>query len=324
MTSQRGKATSKRARAATPPSPDVIPSIRILLNEQWDRIESRLDLLEETFGQRMRNLEVTINGLKEAAEFQSKEVQEAKGKVDRVEKELSLKEKLLQDEIDKLSAYVARENLIYTGIPEVQNENVKQVLRDLHVEQLQIPVELADKIEYQRVHRLFGNAGARGRPRAIKARFVRYADRVLVQQHAKNLKGTTMYISEDMPKRVREARQPQIAALKAARRVGKLAFFSRADPAKLFIDKVYMPPNQQEAFVREMQGNFERQQGNLERQQGAIRRKLPLTKIPTLSAMAGATAGVTVSATASFTEGATAGALKGDTVVAGDTGAMEL
>ena len=72
------------------------------------------------------------------------------------------------------------------------------------------------------------------------------------------------------------------------------------------------------------QGNLERQQGNLERQQGAIRRKLPLTKIPILSTMAGATAGVTVSATASFTEGATAGALKGDTVVAGDTGAMEL
>ena len=78
MTSQRGgKANaSKRARATTPRSPDasLIPSIRMLLDNQWDKIESRLDLLEDTFGQRMRNLEATINGLKEAAEFQSKEV----------------------------------------------------------------------------------------------------------------------------------------------------------------------------------------------------------------------------------------------------------
>lgn len=330
--SKGGKSnTAKRARSATPPSPDtsLLPSIRLLLDNQWEKFEGRLDTLQETFGQRLKKIEETIDDLKDSVEFQRHDAQEVKAKVEVIEENLRSKEKLLQDEIDKLSTYVARENLIYSGIQEKPGEDVKQVLRDLHVNLLKIPAALADSFEYQRVHRLSGSAEAlRGRPRAIKARFVKYTDRVLVQKHAKNLKGTNMYVSEDLPKRIREARQPQIAALKVARRMGKLAFFSRAEPAKLFINNVYMPLNQQEAFVR----NFESQRGKGEE----ARKKSPNTRIPTTMAgatpattggatpatTAGATATVTAAVIQSFTEGAAAAATGGEIV--GDTaGAAE-
>ena len=50
-----------------------------------------------------------------------------------------------------------------------------------------------------------------------------------------------MGISADLPKGVVDIRKKQIDTLKKAKKEGKIAFFSRAEPDKLFIDGHFTP-----------------------------------------------------------------------------------
>ena len=49
-------------------------------------------------------------------------------------------------------------------------------------------------------------------------------------------------ISADLPKSIVEARKKLINKFKAAKKEGKTAFFSRAEPDKLYIDGVLISP----------------------------------------------------------------------------------
>ena len=77
-----------------------------------------------------------------------------------------------------------------------------------------------------------------GSPRAIIARFLRYGDRELIFSNANKLKDTEYRISADLPKEIVHRRKLQSKKLVEARKAGKTAFFSRAEPDKLFIDGV--------------------------------------------------------------------------------------
>ena len=70
------------------------------------------------------------------------------------------------------------------------------------------------------------------------ARFLRYPEREEVFSKARKLKGTGLGISADLPKSIVEARKKLMDKFKAAKRDGKNAFFSRAEPDKLYIDGV--------------------------------------------------------------------------------------
>ena len=91
----------------------------------------------------------------------------------------------MQNEVDKLSMYLARENAVFMGIQEKEGEEVKMVLRDFFINNLKLSEEEVN-IEYQRVHR----TAAKRTPRPIKARFLRYEDKEHIMCNAKNLKGT--------------------------------------------------------------------------------------------------------------------------------------
>ena len=93
----------------------------------------------------------------------------------------------LQGEIDRLSSYIARENLVFLGIPEPNgNEQVQETLRKFYVEKLKLPADFVKNVIYQRVHRCPSNA----KPRPIKARFLKYSDKERLRENAKNLKGS--------------------------------------------------------------------------------------------------------------------------------------
>jgi len=90
----------------------------------------------------------------------------------------------------------------------------------------------------QRVHRI-GKSCADGEPRVIIAPFLRYGDRELIFSKANKLKDTKYRISADWPKEIIYRRKLQSKKLVEARKAGKIAFFSRAEPDKLFIDGVF-------------------------------------------------------------------------------------
>ena len=75
----------------------------------------------------------------------------------------------------------------------------------------------------------------------IIARFLRYGDRELIFSKANKLKDTKHRISADLLKEIVYRRKLQLKMLVEARKAGKIAFFSCAEPDKLFIDGILNP-----------------------------------------------------------------------------------
>ena len=140
-----------------------------------------------------------------------------------------------------LETYQRRENLRFHGIPERldEQENTRDVLVNFMINELNL--EDAPQIEFQRVHRVGRFDASQHNPRQIIARFLRYGDREKVFSQARQLKGTGMGISPDLPKGVVDIRKKQIETLKKAKKDGKRAYFSRAEPDKLYVEGQLIP-----------------------------------------------------------------------------------
>ena len=77
-------------------------------------------------------------------------------------------------------------------------------------------------------------------------RFLRYSDSELVIHNArKHLKGhLDFHVFEDIPKDLYELWKQQMKKLKDAKERGHKAFFSKANPDKLFVNGKYVAPEQ--------------------------------------------------------------------------------
>ena len=143
--------------------------------------------------------------------------------------ELRLKIRELEENNDKLESQSRRENLLFYGIPESENESwkdtenkVNDILKSIDIDPTPIVI--------QRCHRLTSTA----KPRPVIVKFLRFKDRELIFSEAmKKLKSTPYRVSEDFTKRIRELRKKLMPFLKEARDDGKRAFI-RFD--KLIID----------------------------------------------------------------------------------------
>ena len=78
-------------------------------------------------------------------------------------------------------------------------------------------------LELERAHRVGQHQDAR--PRPIVARFTRYSDREAVMRSAKKLRGTNIYINDDLCAASQGIKKAQMPQLKQARAQGKIAFF---------------------------------------------------------------------------------------------------
>ena len=78
-------------------------------------------------------------------------------------------------------------------------------------------------------------------PGAITARFLRYSARELIFSKPIKLKHTEDRISANLPKEIVYQRKLQLKRLVEGRKASKIAFFTRAEPDKLFIDGVLNP-----------------------------------------------------------------------------------
>lgn len=96
------------------------------------------------------------------------------------------------------------------------------------------------QIEFQRVHRV-GKTNEDGRSRPIIARFLRYQDREFIFSKMCFLKDSQFRISADLPKEIVKRRREQSKKLLEAGKSGKLAYFSRAESDKLYIDGNLVP-----------------------------------------------------------------------------------
>ena len=136
--------------------------------------------------------------------------------------------------------YNRRENLRFLEIPESdpnEDENTGKVVRRFLASDLEL--DGARDVEFQRVHRM-GKKKPRV-PRPIIARFLRYPDRERVFKRALEMKDDVdVKVYADLPKEIQESRKKQWPRLKRAREEGKLAFFCKKEPDKLYIDGEYI------------------------------------------------------------------------------------
>ena len=144
----------------------------------------------------------------------------------------------LKDEKLYMEVYQRRENLRFFGIKEAATaqEDTKEALVEFL--KTELGIEAADDIEFQRIHQIGKRSSSAGKPRHIIARFLRYPDREMIMSNARKLKGKSFGISADLPKEIMERRKRKMQQYKKAKADGKQAFFSRAEPDKLFIGSV--------------------------------------------------------------------------------------
>jgi len=200
------------------------------LESKFNKLEDRVVKLEDAQSTTRNTFREMEDGLQE---FNTR-VNEAKATGEKIKEHCVSKCKELENKLLYAEVYQRRENLRFYGIEETDgNENSLKVLQSF----LERQCGIEPGIEFQRLHRI-GNPRGDGSPRAIIARFLRYGDRELIFPNANKLKDTEYRISADLPKEIVHRRKLQSEKLVEARKAGKTAFFSRAEPVKLFIDGV--------------------------------------------------------------------------------------
>ena len=144
----------------------------------------------------------------------------------------------LKDEKLYMEVYQRRENLRFFGIKEaaVSEEDTREILVDFL--KTELGMEDANELEFQRVHWIGKRRSSDGKPRQIIARFLKYPDREAIMSNARKLKGKDFGISPDLPKEIIDRRKKKMQQFKKAKEDGKPAYFSRAEPDRLFIDGV--------------------------------------------------------------------------------------
>ena len=169
-------------------------------------------------------------------------VEERKHASDEVKTYCEDKYKELEDKLLYAEVYQRRENLRFYGIQEKsgEKEDTVTVLNNFFEQTLHISSEDVEQIEYYRVHKV-GKSGKDAKPWPIITCFLRYQDCEFIFSKSSALKGSEFGMSADLPREIVKRRKDQSKKLEEARKDGKLAFFSRAEPDKLYIDGKLVP-----------------------------------------------------------------------------------
>ena len=198
------------------------------LESKFNKLEGRVEKLEDHQSTTRDAVKELQDGLQEF----NTQVNEATVAREEAKEICESRYKEFENKLSYAEVYQRRENLRYGIGEEKEDGDCRNVLKSFLEQQCGVQ---PDGIEFQRVHRI-GKRHEDGSPRAIIARFLRYSDRELVFSKTKLLKDSGYRISADLPEEIVNQRKLQSKKLVDARKAGKIAFFSRAEPDKLFID----------------------------------------------------------------------------------------
>lgn len=207
-------------------------AVKLLLEAHERTFKSAMDIVIDQLKGRIQTCEGIISELTKSLEFSQAEIVDLKNQVKVIEKSDNEKQveivvlksavSELQQRINYQEDYSRRKNLRITGIQERQGgetwEQTTETVSNLLDEKLQLPT-----MKLERAHRVgpFNSS----RPRTIVARFENFGDREAVVRNAKKLKGTNIYISDDLCPASQEKKRNQIRLLEQARQEGKIAYF---------------------------------------------------------------------------------------------------
>lgn len=208
-----------------------LEAIKVLLEAQDRAFKTALDIVVEQLQARLQAAETKSEDLVKSLEFTQAEVSDllfelkVLQKSDSEQKGIINTLKLRIEELERRSNYQEdynrRNNLRFTGIQEKQGETWEETavtVTKILEEKLQLPA-----IRLERAHRT--GPVTPTRHRVIVARFERFGDREAAIRNARKLKGTGIFINEDLCAASQELRKSQFPLMKKAREEGKIAFF---------------------------------------------------------------------------------------------------
>ena len=142
-------------------------------------------------------------------------VQKAEGRITRMSRDISK----LNSQCEELQLRTMNSNIVIRNLTEQHSEDIYEVVHDVFANKLKIPNNLlhsptnpAAPVQIDVAHRI-GKIGKKARPIVVKLVLRRGKDIVL--NHARNLKGTTISICEQLPSEMRERRDTQLGKFKS-------------------------------------------------------------------------------------------------------------
>ena len=204
-----------------------------VLERSINSLQTGLGMLSE----KSRIIEDKTMYIEKAMEFKNAEIEGLKKK----DKENEDKIKELEGKLLYQEVFNKRENLRFFGIPEsttgAERKNAFEVI--LNFLKGNLDLENAENIGFQRAHRI---GRKMGEARPVIVHFLWFPERELVFRKVRELESDTdVKVYSDLPKEISERRKRQWPRLKKAREEGKIAFFSKPEPDKLFIDTQFVP-----------------------------------------------------------------------------------
>lgn len=216
-----------------------VDTIKLLLSTQDQAYRGALEMMMKQVFEEIGSLRSTADEMRRSLEFTQAQVDDFKNKIKKLEKEKEddkttineLKKKcqaagesidVLDDRCDYLEDYSRRNNVNITGMEErpggeTWEQTAEQVMKlfdkKMHLQNLSL----------ERAHRVGQRMDQR--PRPVVARFLRYSDRDLVMRNATKLRGTKIYINDDLCPASQDKRRQQLPLLQRARSEGKIAYF---------------------------------------------------------------------------------------------------
>lgn len=155
--------------------------------------------------------------------------------------ELRNEVKELKHKMIHMESQSRRENLLFDGVDEAENETWEESERKVFEILSKMEIAGHDNIKFERVHRVGEKSTTK--PRTIIAKFSYFKDRENVWQHRFNLKKSKIWVSEDFPYEILKARQILYPALREGLRLKKDPK-SGIKSVSLRIDKLYVNKKQ--------------------------------------------------------------------------------
>lgn len=222
-----------------PTNRDIMDCLQAI-GKRIDTVEQKLKSIEE-LDKKMVDFDKELRGIRTMMNDQAKMINERVNKLEdkvdgtdinvammtsRVE-ELEKERDGLKDDVAYLKSQSMRNNLVFTGVPEVGgNESYEQTeakLRQHLVEAMKLAQETVNSIKFERVHRSPSEPQP-GRIRSIVAKFTYFKVRETVRKQWKSLSGTPYNVFEQFPPEVVAKRKKLAPKMKEARRQGKRSY----------------------------------------------------------------------------------------------------
>lgn len=202
-----------------------------------DKAESVVDGVEKSvsfLSEKYDDYKVERDAEKVKMKTLDKRVTNIKSETDELKEMLSQVQKLnleMKEEVLDLKSRNMRDNLVFTNIPERNEEDTEAVLTEFFENKLHIR-----NICFERVHRIrlknpTSHQGPKIRP--IIAKFTFFKDRERVRKSGRMLKGTNFGIQEQFPDEIEKRRKPLYPILRTARRNQQRAAIVKD---KLYVD----------------------------------------------------------------------------------------